>query len=105
MASVQLQPFSKDDGISIMRYIPQVVVNLDDILISGATLQQHMNIHELVLSHLQEAGLKLQQKKCTFLVSDVVYLGHKIDEQSLHPLAEKSEAIQAAPAPKKVSEL
>ena len=54
MASVQLQPFSKDDGISITRYIPQVVVNLDDILISGATLQQHMNILE-VASYKKQA--------------------------------------------------
>ena len=36
------------------------------------------------------------------MVSEVVYLGHKIDEQGLHPLAEK---VQAAPAPENVSEL
>ena len=39
------------------------------------------------------------------MVSEVVYLGHKIDEQGLHPLAEKVEAVQAALTPKNVSEL
>ena len=90
---------------SVLRGIPQVVVYLDDILISGATLQEHLNTLELVLSRSQESGLKLQQKKCTFMVSEVVYLGHKIDEHCLHPLAEKVEAVQAAPAPTNVSEL
>ena len=41
---------------SVLRGIPQVVVYLDDILILGATLQEHMNILELVLSRLQEAA-------------------------------------------------
>ena len=39
------------------------------------------------------------------MVSEVVYLGHKIDEHGLHPLAEKVEAVQAAPAPTNVSDL
>ena len=39
------------------------------------------------------------------MVSEVVYLGHKIDKQGLHPLAEKVETVQAAPGPKNVSEL
>ena len=64
-----------------------------------------MNNVELLLSLLQEAGLKLQQIKCTFMVSEVVYLEHKIDEQGLHPLAEKAEIVQAALTPNNVSEL
>ena len=39
------------------------------------------------------------------MVSEVLYLGPKIDEQGLHPLADKVETVQAAPAPKNVSEL
>jgi len=64
-----------------------------------------MDTLEQVLSHLEKVGLKLQEKKCTFMVPEVVYLGHKIDFQGLHPLAEKVEAVQAAPVPKNVSEL
>ena len=39
------------------------------------------------------------------MVPEVVYLGHKIDAQGLHPLTKKVEAVQAAPVPKNVSEL
>ena len=74
---------------SLLKGIPRVVSYLDDILISGSMVQEHMDTLEQVLSRLEKAGLKLQQKKCTFMVSEVVYLGHKIDAQGLHPLAEK----------------
>ena len=90
---------------SLLKGIPHVVSYLDDILISGSTVQEHMDTLEQVLSRLEKAGLKLQQKKCTFMVSEVIYLGHKIDAQGLRPLAEKVEAIQAAPVPKNVTEL
>ena len=39
------------------------------------------------------------------MYSEVVYLGHKIDAQGLHPLPEKVRAIQEAPTPKNVSYL
>ena len=90
---------------SLLKGIPHVVSYLDDILISGSTVQEHMDTLEQVLSRLEKAGLKLQEKKCSFMVPEVVYLGHKIDVQGLHPLAEKVEAVQAAPVPKNVSEL
>ena len=35
-----------------------------------------------------------------YCFTTIVYLEHKIDNQGLHPLAEKVEAVQAAPAPK-----
>ena len=38
------------------------------------------------------------------MAPEVTYLGHKIDAEGLHPVAEKVEAIQEAPAPKNVSE-
>ena len=90
---------------SLLKGIPHVVSYLDDILISGSTVQEHMDTLEQVLNRLEKAGLKLQEKKCSFMVPEVVYLGHKIDAQGLHPLAEKVEAVQAAPIPKNVSEL
>jgi len=73
-------------------------VYLDDILIAGSSEEEHMFMLEQVLSRLQRAGLMLQQK-CDFFVAEVVYLGHKIDAEGLHPLSENVEAIVAAPAP------
>jgi len=42
-----------------------------------------------VLQRLQEAGFRLKDKKCEFLVSSVTYLGHRIDAEGLHPVQEK----------------
>ena len=58
-----------------------------------------------VLHRLEKAGLRLQEKKCLFLVPEVVYRGYKIDAEGLHPVADEVDAIQAAPAPKNVAEL
>ena len=63
----------------LLKGIPHVVSYLDDILISGSTVQEHVDTLDQVLNHLEKAGLKLQQKKCTFMVPEVVYLGHKIN--------------------------
>ena len=35
----------------------------------------------------------------------VTYLGHRIDQHGLHPLKEKVQAVQEAPAPKNIAEL
>ena len=44
-----------------------MVVYLDNILISGASDEEHMAVLEKVLNQLQTAGLRLQQKKYNFL--------------------------------------
>ena len=47
----------------------------------------------------------MKKSKCVFLQSKVQYLGHGIDEQGIHPLPEKVEAIRNAPVPRDVSQL
>ena len=54
---------------------------------------------------MREAGLRLRKDKCVFLAPSVVYLGHRIDEQGLHPVAKKLQALQEALRPTNVSEL
>ena len=60
---------------------------------------------EEVLTRLSDAGLRVNRDKCLFLVSSVVFLGHKVDLKGLHPLQDKIEAIEAAPTPSSVTEL
>ena len=85
--------------------IPGVTVYLDDILVTGKTEAAHLSALEEVLKRMSEAGLRLREDKCTFLTTDVVYLGHRIDAQGLHPVAEKVRAVQNAPTPKNIMEL
>ena len=78
---------------------------LDDILISGKDEASHLKALEEVLKRLSDAGLRVKRDKCLFLVSSVVFLGHKVDSKGLHPLQDKIEAIEAAPTPSSVTEL
>ena len=90
---------------SLLQDIPGVVVYLDDILITGANDQDHLANLELVLDRLEKSGLRLKRSKCLLMKRAVEYLGHTIDEQGLHPTADKLEAVKSAPRPKNVSEL
>ena len=55
---------------------------LDDILIAGSTMEEHLQHLDHVLQLLETAGLKLNKSKCA------LYLGHAIDESGLHPTQE-----------------
>ena len=80
-------------------------VYIDDILVSGSTVEEHLQNLDKVLAILSTAGIKLNRDKCAFLLPQVEYLGHVIDGQGLHPTEEKVKAIKDAPRPKNVSEL
>ena len=85
--------------------LSNVIVYLDDILVTGSSEEEHLQNLELVLPKLQMAGLHLKKDKCKFLMKDIVYLGHRIDAQGLHPLSHKIEAITKASRPRDITEL
>ena len=58
-----------------------------------------------VLRKLQNLGLCLGRKKCSFMMKSCIYLGHRLDGTGIHPTEEKIVAIINAPIPKTVSEL
>ena len=78
----------------LLNGIPQVIVYLDDILITGRTKKEHLHNLQLVLQRLSTARLCLKQEKCEFLVPSISYLGH-----ILHPLPDKIDAIVNAACP------
>ena len=45
---------------------------LDDIILTDATKAQHLETLNMVLGRLEETGLRLTRKKCTFLEDEVV---------------------------------
>ena len=90
---------------NILQGIPGVMVYLDDILITGPTVSEHLQSLETVLDRLAKAGLHVKKNKCIFMSSSVIYLGHKIDSEGLHPLPDKVRAIVEAPCPSNPKQL
>ena len=78
---------------------------LDDILVIGSMEESHLRALDEVLSGLHKAGLRVKQKKCAFMRPSVIYPGHRIDAQGLHPLQDRIRAIQEAPTPTSVPKL
>ncbi len=90
---------------SVLQGIPHVIVYIDDVLVTGATDEQHLQTLGVVLQRLEKAGLRANRSKCKFMVPSVTYLGYVIDQHGLHPVKEKVKAVQDAPTPRNVSEL
>lgn len=90
---------------NLLSDIPKAVCRLDDILVAGTDHEDHLRTLSLVLERLLTAGFRLNKTKCKFLQPSVVYLGHKIDGEGLHPTEDKLTAIRDAPRPKDVTAL
>ena len=60
---------------NLLQGLNNVVVYIDDILITGKSNEEHLSTLDKVLSRLEKAGVRLKRKKCIFMAPDVVYLG------------------------------
>ena len=90
---------------TILQGLPQVICYLDDILVTGSTPQEHLQNLAVVLERLSQHGIRLKEKKCSFMQDSVDYLGHHIDAQGIRTSPSKMEAITKAPAPNNVTQL
>ena len=90
---------------TVLQGLPNTICYLDDILVSGATKEEHLNNLEMVLQRLEQYNIRAKKAKCAFMCDAVEYLGHHIDADGLHTLSSKVKAIQDAPHPQNVQEL
>ena len=82
------------------------VCRWDDILISGRSPEEHLQILEEVFGRLQDHGIRLNPAKCIFFQPGFEFLGHWILLNFLiRPLPQKMEAIMEASSPNNVTEL
>lgn len=72
---------------------------VDDIIVWGATLQEHNERLAKVLERIRKNGLKLNKSKCQFGAQEIVFLGDKLTAQGVQPDQEKINAILAMPTP------
>ena len=64
-----------------------------------------MTLVRSVLGKLQSKGLRLKYEKCSFQVTEVTYLGFRVDKNGLNPTTEKIRAIKEAPTPTNLTQL
>ena len=75
------------------------LVYLDDIIILGRSLTEHLSNLREVFDRFREAGLKLEPSKCTFCQREVTFLGHAVSDKGVSTDPAKAEAITKWPTP------
>lgn len=76
----------------------------DDILIHSQTLKDHILHLREVLTVLQQNKLYINLTKCSFMTSDLLFLGFIVSADGIRVDEEKVRAIREWPIPKTVSE-
>lgn len=90
------QLFDKVEGIATF---------IDDITITGKTLEDHLSALNKALDIIKSVGLKVRKEKCVFLQDSIELLGHIISKTGLKKVPSKVEAISQLDSPKNVSEV
>ena len=62
---------------TILQGIPGTIYYMDDILVTGATEEEHLRNLEEVFRWLQAHGIRVKKGKCRFLHDSVDYMGHR----------------------------
>ena len=81
------------------------VVYLDDIIVFGKTVEEHVSRLEAVIQRLAEHGFKLKASKCKLLQTRVKYLGHILSAEGIETDPSKTESIRNWPTPQNAKEL
>ena len=82
-----------------------VVVYLDDILFFSKTREEHLRHLAIVMRRLQQEKLLINLKKCSFMQTELIYLGFVISANELKMDPEKVDVIRKWPSPRNVFEV
>lgn len=85
--------------------IPGVNAVFDDLIIAGATLEEHDETLKKVLERARQNNIKFNQEKFKFRLKSVSYLGHELSEDGLKPDLERVRAIVKMDDPTNKEEL
>ena len=89
----------------ILGDLPRVYVYIDDILIASESPEQHLEDLEQVFKTLAANGMVVQRSKCVLGVSELEFLGYKVNSSGITPLPDRVVAIRATTPPTTIKEL
>jgi hypothetical protein len=78
---------------------------MDDVIVIGHMLQEHLLNLQQVFQPFQESQLKLNPQKCQLFQKEVWYLGYIVSPGGITTNREKLKAIQEWPTPKNKHEI
>ena len=81
------------------------LINLDDIIIFGRSLEEHLNRLDLVLGRIKDAELKIKGSKCRFFQEKIHFLGHIVSNQGVKVDPEKVAAVSKMQSSRTIKEL
>ncbi|KAK3730339.1 hypothetical protein QZH41_002079, partial [Actinostola sp. cb2023] len=76
-----------------------VAIYLDDIIIGGASFDEHLRLLKEVLSRLRNAGLTIKSSKVHLCQKTLRFLGHLVSVEGISPDPEKVETVRNWPRP------
>ena len=93
--------------LEILKDFPrhQVIVYIDDILILGRDLKQHLLLVRKVLKTLEAHGIKIKLTKCSWFQQKVKFLGHIVSQTGLSKLPSYMKKVEEYPKPETVRQL
>ncbi|KAE8236119.1 hypothetical protein A4X06_0g9649, partial [Tilletia controversa] len=74
------------------------VVYIDDVVAATATLEEHLETLEVILSRATAMGLKFSPSKCTFAVPSLTLLGRKVSGAGVAVWQDRAKAVLDLPA-------
>lgn len=82
-----------------------MTVYLDDILVFSESPEQHEQHLRWVFNQLSKNNIFVKQKKCSFGITKMEYLGHIVTPKGVAVDPEKTDAINKCPEPQNVKEI
>ena len=95
-------PFGLKNAVQALQRLMDTVCNglsflfvyIDDIVIASANQKEHLTHLRTLFERLHEHGLVVNLVKCVFGVTEITFLGHRVNKDGAAPVADKVEAIK-----------
>ena len=106
-------PFGVRNGSSVFQRALRDIIELlsqkgliqfvDDLILHTKTIAEHIQLNEEVLTLLANNGVVLRLEKCSFVMTEIQFLGHEVGFRFLRPTEAKTRAITDFPTPTSVT--